>query len=83
MRILIAHEAAAAGGGVESYLAALMPALAARGHAVAFLCVPIRGPEQGPTRLDRVEQVFSVADRGLLAPHWMHARVASGRVLLT
>ena len=64
MRILIAHDAAAAGGGVESYLAAIMPALAARGHAVAFLCVPSR-TQQGPTRLDRVEQVFSVADSGL------------------
>lgn len=37
MRILIAHEAAAGAGGVESYLASVMPALRARGHEVAFL----------------------------------------------
>jgi glycosyltransferase involved in cell wall biosynthesis len=64
MRILIAHDAAAGGGGVESYLAAIMPALVARGHEVAFLCVPSR-TQQGPTRLDQVADVFSVADSGL------------------
>src|SRR4051794_40461645 len=64
MRILIAHDAAAGSGGVESYLAAVMPALEARGHEVAFLCVPSR-TQQGATRLDRVECVFSVADAGL------------------
>ena len=47
MRILIAHEAAAGGGGVESYLAALIPALAARGHQLAFLHHNPRS-EQGP-----------------------------------
>jgi glycosyltransferase involved in cell wall biosynthesis len=63
MRILIAHDAAAGGGGVESYLAAIMPALVARGHDVSFLCVPSR-TQTGPTRLDQVEQVFSIADIG-------------------
>ncbi|MEN3340495.1 MAG: hypothetical protein V7647_4171 [Acidobacteriota bacterium] len=64
MRILIAHDAAAGAGGVESYLAALMPALEAHGHDVAFLCTPSRS-QPGPTRLDRVPRVFSVEDDGL------------------
>ena len=64
MRILIAHDAAAGAGGVESYLAALMPALETRGHDVAFLCTPSRAQE-GPTRLDRTTRVFSVDDSGL------------------
>jgi glycosyltransferase involved in cell wall biosynthesis len=65
MRILIAHEAAAGAGGVESYLAALMPALAARGHQLAFLHQNSRS-EQGPTRLlDARLPSVSVADEGL------------------
>jgi glycosyltransferase involved in cell wall biosynthesis len=65
MRILIAHEAAAGAGGVESYLAALMPALAARGHQLAFLHQNPRA-EQGPTRLvDGRMTSASVADEGL------------------
>jgi hypothetical protein len=65
MRILIAHEAAAGGGGVESYLAALMPALAARGHHAAFLHYNRRA-EQGPTRLlDGRIPSASVADDGV------------------
>jgi glycosyltransferase involved in cell wall biosynthesis len=66
MRILIAHEAAAGGGGVESYLAAVMPALLARDHQLAFLCGNSRA-QQGPTRLDQVAPSFSVADEGLTA----------------
>jgi glycosyltransferase involved in cell wall biosynthesis len=65
MRILIAHEAPAGGGGVESYLAALIPALAARGHQVAFLHCNSR-TEKGPTRLlDARLPSASVADDGL------------------
>jgi glycosyltransferase involved in cell wall biosynthesis len=65
MRILIAHEAAAGAGGVESYLAALMPALAARGHQTAFLHFNPRA-EQGPTRLlDGTIPSASVADDGV------------------
>jgi glycosyltransferase involved in cell wall biosynthesis len=64
MRILIAHEASAGGGGVESYLAAIMPALQARGHHLAFLCDTSRAHE-GPTRLDGLTPVFSAADDGL------------------
>jgi glycosyltransferase involved in cell wall biosynthesis len=65
MRVLIVHEAAAGGGGVESYLASLMPALAARGHDLAFLHHNTAA-EQGPTRLDSPGMPSaSVADRGL------------------
>ncbi len=65
MRILIAHEAAAGGGGVESYLAALIPALAARGHQLAFLHHNPRS-EQGPTRLAHAGMTaVSVSDDGL------------------
>jgi glycosyltransferase involved in cell wall biosynthesis len=65
MRILIAHEAAAGAGGVESYLAALFPVLAARGHQLAFLHHNPRG-EQGPTRLAHAGMpAASVSDDGL------------------
>jgi glycosyltransferase involved in cell wall biosynthesis len=65
MRILIAHEAAAGAGGVESYLAALMPALAARGHQLAFLHHNPRA-ERGPTcLLDTRMPSASVVDDGL------------------
>ena len=39
MRILIAQDALHSEGGVESYLAAIVPALRARGHSVAMLFV--------------------------------------------
>ena len=65
MRILIAHEAAAGAGGVESYLAALIPALAARGHQLAFLHHNPRS-EEGPTRLAQPGMTaVSVSDDGL------------------
>jgi glycosyltransferase involved in cell wall biosynthesis len=65
MRILIVHEAAAGAGGVESYLAALIPALAARGHQLAFLHHNPRS-EQGPTRLAHPNMpAASVSDDGL------------------
>lgn len=64
MRILIAHEAAAGGGGVESYLAAVMPALRLRGHQLLFLSAGPQG-QDGPTRLDAVAEAVSVADTGL------------------
>jgi glycosyltransferase involved in cell wall biosynthesis len=65
MRILIANEALVGSGGVESYLASLMPALAARGHAVALLHANTRD-EAGGTRLDgAAERTSSVADDGL------------------
>lgn len=73
MRILIVHEALAGAGGVETYLAALMPALQRRGHQVALLH---QNPEAtvGPTRLDVASGPrASVADEGL--------DVAAGRLL--
>ena len=65
MRILIAHEAVVGGGGVESYLSSLVPALQRRGHAVAFLHHRTRSAV-GPTRLqfDGVPG-FCVEDDGL------------------
>ena len=65
MRILIAHEALVGGGGVESYLSSLVPALQRRGHAVAFLHHRTRSAV-GPTRLqfDGVPG-FCVEDDGL------------------
>lgn len=65
MRILIAHEALAGAGGVESYLSCLVPALLARGHRVAFLH---HNPasEPGPTSLQHADvRTFGVADQGL------------------
>ncbi|MEO8076550.1 MAG: glycosyltransferase family 4 protein [Acidobacteriota bacterium] len=65
MRILIAHEAPAGGGGVESYLAAIMPALAARGHDLAFLHHNSRS-EHGPTEIGYPGiPTASIADDGL------------------
>jgi len=63
MRILIAHDAAAGAGGVESYLAAMMPALQAGGHQLAFLCDGSRA-EEGVVRLDGVPTVASITDMG-------------------
>ena len=51
MRILIVHEAVTGGGGVESYLTELIPALRARGHDVAFLHHNSRS-ETGVIRLE-------------------------------
>lgn len=65
MRILIANESLVGSGGVESYLASLMPALAGRGHRVALLHANTR-KEIGATRLDvDTELTASVADEGL------------------
>ena len=67
MRILIAHEAAAGGGGVESYLAAVIPALIARGHDLFFLHHN-RRTEPGPTSVAPAGVLSaSVADEGLAA----------------
>ena len=65
MRILIANEAIVGSGGVESYLASLLPALASRGHAIALLHANTRD-EQGGTRIDAgAALTASVADDGL------------------
>jgi glycosyltransferase involved in cell wall biosynthesis len=64
MRVLVANEGLAGSGGVENYLAALMPALAERGHAVALLHANTRD-EGGETRLDAAELFAGVADEGI------------------
>jgi glycosyltransferase involved in cell wall biosynthesis len=65
MRILIAHESPAGAGGVESYLASLMPALVARGHQLAFLHHDSRN-HGGSTALAHPGMPsISVADQGL------------------
>jgi glycosyltransferase involved in cell wall biosynthesis len=65
MRILIAHEAAAGAGGVESYLAGIMPALSARGHQLAFLHHNTRS-ERGPTEIGYSGMpTASIADEGV------------------
>ena len=63
MRILVSNEARAGGGGVESYLASVVPGLRARGHEVALLYAN-PAAEQGPTRIE-TEASWSVADLGL------------------
>jgi glycosyltransferase involved in cell wall biosynthesis len=65
MRILIANEARRGSGGVESYLSSLMPALGARGHAVALLHANRRS-EGGATDLGAsADLTASVADDGI------------------
>ena len=54
MKILVAQDALHSEGGVESYLAAIIPALRARGHSIAMLfvrrgsAVPLVGGVDGP-----------------------------------
>src|SRR5215211_477890 len=49
MRVLFANDGIGDAGGVQTYLAAVMPALAARGHGVALLHLdPLRGGEGTP-----------------------------------
>src|SRR5687767_2716131 len=62
MRILLANEARAGGGGVESYLASLVPALEARGHETAVLYANA-ATQEGPTRIV-TRDAWSVADIG-------------------
>lgn len=62
MRILLANEARAGGGGVETYLAALVPGLEARGHQTALLYANSANDE-GPTRI-AARDAWSVRDLG-------------------
>lgn len=62
MRILLANEARAGGGGVESYLASLVPGLEARGHETALLYANSADAE-GPTRI-ATRAAWSVTDLG-------------------
>jgi hypothetical protein len=55
VKIVVAQDALHSEGGVESYLAAIIPALRARGHSIALLYVrrgssmPLVGNIDGPT----------------------------------
>jgi glycosyltransferase involved in cell wall biosynthesis len=65
MRILISNEALSGGGGVETYLSAVIPALRDRGHAVAVLHHNTAA-ECGPTRIAPPDvMTISVVDDGL------------------
>ena len=63
MRILLANEARAGGGGVETYLASLIPGLEARGHETAVLYAN-PAADEGPTRI-ATREAWSVADLGI------------------
>jgi glycosyltransferase involved in cell wall biosynthesis len=64
MRILFANDGIGDAGGVQSYLAAVMPALAARGHEVALLHVDhLRDDGRSPAPEGAPH--FCVAERGV------------------
>jgi glycosyltransferase involved in cell wall biosynthesis len=64
MRILFANDGIGDAGGVQTYLAAVMPALAARGHDVALLHLdPVRGGEGTPAPAGAPH--FCIAERGM------------------
>ena len=64
MRILFANDGIGDAGGVQTYLAAVMPALAARGHDVALLHLdPLRGGEGTPAPAGSPH--FCIAERGM------------------
>ena len=71
MRILVSNEARSGGGGVESYLASVVPALRAAGHDTALLYANTAG-ERGPTTIETGVS-WSVKDLGL-APAIAQAR---------
>src|SRR5687768_18590212 len=64
MRILFANDGIGDAGGVQSYLAAVMPALAARGHQVALLHLDRPGGGEG-TPAPAGAPHFCVAERGV------------------
>src|ERR1700741_1934441 len=64
MRILFANDGIGDAGGVQTYLAAVMPALAARGHEVALLHLdPPRGGEGSPAPAGTPH--VCIAERGM------------------
>ncbi|HEX6042117.1 glycosyltransferase family 4 protein [Longimicrobium sp.] len=66
MRILFANDGVGDAGGVQNYLAAVMPALVARGHSVAFLHLdPVRPDRPSPAPADAPH--FGMAGRGRAA----------------
>lgn len=64
MRILLANEARAGAGGVETYLSSIAGAMTKRGHAVSLL-YGNHAAETGPTAI-AVADAWSVADLGLV-----------------
>ena len=82
MRILIANEALSGGGGVETYLATIVPALQAAGHDVGVLHDnPVT--EAGPQRI-APEGTWrtGVHDEGLDGRRRARARLRSRRLFL-
>jgi glycosyltransferase involved in cell wall biosynthesis len=64
VRILFANDGVGDAGGVQNYLASVMPALAARGHAVALLHLdPVRPGEPSPAPAGTPH--FGMAERGM------------------
>ena len=64
MRILFANDGIGDAGGVQTYLAAVMPALAARGHEVALLHLdPLHGGEGTPAPEGAPH--FCIGERGV------------------
>lgn len=63
MRILIANDARAGAGGVETYVASLIDPLVSRGHAVALLHAG-SSREEGPVTID-ASASWSAADAGV------------------
>jgi glycosyltransferase involved in cell wall biosynthesis len=75
MRILIAQDALHSEGGVESYLAAIVPTLRARGHSIAMLFVrrgtrtPLADSINGPcVGIDPADQRSAFAELKAWAP---------------
>jgi glycosyltransferase involved in cell wall biosynthesis len=65
VRILLANDGEGDAGGVQSYLAAVIPALAARGHAVALLHLDPLRPGASPAPAETPH--FGMAERGMEA----------------
>lgn len=64
MRILFANDGVSDAGGVQNYLAAVMPALAARGHEVALLHLDALRPG-APSPAPEGAAHFGVEERGM------------------
>lgn len=64
MRILFANDGIGDAGGVQAYLAAVMPALAARGHEVALLYLSEEAGGEGSPAPAGVPHI-SIAERGM------------------
>jgi glycosyltransferase involved in cell wall biosynthesis len=60
MRILIAHDSMAVSGGVESYLAAILPELQSRGHDVSVVYHRRRRETSGATWFDAAHRSIGV-----------------------